>query len=231
MKETIYETNKFDRNRSENYFYRIKGNDILEGEELEYAKSIFMKLYQEEQLTTTYQIYDKDEFHIEQGVIRIQNVEIPSKLFEHTSFRDIICIMVFLITISDGNKKEELGMMRQYYESMWRYSALHGEQTRIIQKLTSDIMTEYNNQNVAHTQVLGPGYYGMALEENRKIYNLLNGEKMGIRLGSNNQYVPENTICGLVASFSSIEEDLKNIFLHPCQYCLSSSRNCGFCVK
>ncbi|WP_455717202.1 hypothetical protein [Anaerosporobacter sp.] len=223
MNNTIYVEEKFHKYNIERYFNQIKGNDLLSEEEREIADEILEKLQKTCKIRSVSKVYTSSEFIVKNGELIINEVKIHWKLFEQDYFHGIISLMVFLITIYESEDSTIYNLLDQYYETIWKYAALQGHRDNII--------TEYKMQigNGVFTPILGPGYYGMDLIENEKIYELLHGRELGIMLSDRKQFIPENTICGLMINMKSMKDECKDIIQNPCRYCAAAKKNCGFC--
>lgn len=231
VSNNIYVEEKIQKYHIEKYFNQIKGNDLLSEEERNSANEILEEMKKTCKIRSVTKVYTLSDLSIKNGELLIDNVKIQGKLFEQDSFRGIISLVVFLITINttkDNNmcnkgKDKECNLLDQYYETMWRYAALQGHRDNII--------TEYKKQisKGVFTPILGPGYYGIGLIENIKLYELLNGQELGIVLNDKNQFIPEDTICGFMIGMESMKAECKDIFENPCKYCLAVKKACGFC--
>lgn len=231
MDNDIYVEENLHRDTIEKYFNQIKGNELLSEEERESANEILQKLKKTCKIRSVSKVYTPPEVSISKGVLLINDMKVQGKLFEQNCFHGIISILVFLITINEAEvntisnkvQEKEYSLLNHYYETMWKYAAL--------QEHRDCIITEYKNQNSkgVFTPILGPGYYGIDLIENKKLYELLNGKELGINLNHKKQFIPENTICGLIIGMESMKEEYKEIFNNPCRYCVAVKKACGFC--
>jgi len=81
-----------------------------------------------------------------------------------------------------------------------------------------------NNNEIWYTKAFGPGYYGMELSEGRKMYELLEGEKLGV-MYQNELLIPMKSCIGVYFSFQGKDK----VELSPCKYCVASKEQCTFC--
>jgi hypothetical protein len=231
VNNSIYVEEKIHRHNIEKYFNQIKGNNLLSEVERESANEILQQLKKTCKIRSVSKIYTPPALRIMKGELIIDETKVQGKLFEQDYFHGIISILVFLITInetenngiSDRVQEKEYNLLNHYYETMWKYAALQEHRDRII--------AEYKIQNSkgVFTPSLGPGYYGIELIENKKIYELLNGKELGIVLNGKNQFIPENTVCGFIIGMESMKGECEEIFNNPCRYCAATKKACGFC--
>lgn len=225
---------KLNKYNIEDYFNQLKGNNLLGKEERNTANSILQKLMKTCKTCSITKVFRTSEFHLGNGELKIGEEKIHAKLFEQNCFHDIISILVFIITvieddendISDIMAEQELDLMEQYYETAWKYASLQAYRDHIVDEYKKE---EKQFHQVSFTEVLGPGYFGIALNASDKIYKLLNGKKLGITLNDKMQFTPVNTICGLVIGMNSVSENCKSLFDNPCEYCLAANKACGYC--
>ncbi|WP_310602625.1 hypothetical protein [Anaerosporobacter sp.] len=224
MRLAVEDLNKYN---IEKYFNKIKGNELLDEEEKKSASEVLQQLNKTCKITSASKVYTSQEFKISNTRISIGQVSIQGEVFANDCFHDAMSVMAFLITVDKGEEKElQANLLSQYYETMWIYAALQGCRDDLVDKY---MVSEEMDDRGVFTPVLGPGYFGIDLMENRQLYELLNGSKMGIVLSDKNQFTPENTICGFVVELKSMTEECRNRFNNPCCYCLATKKSCGFC--
>jgi len=135
---------------------------------------------------------------------------------------------VYLLTIGETDIEAEGNIMTELYHDIW--GTVYVEAA--LQELCGDgfadaAKTLYPDQKVYVSQPFGPGYYGMAMEEGRKIYPLVDGAEAGVMQKTSGLLVPEKSCLGLVLVY-----DRDGIKMSPgCKKCLGVSGGCRFCMK
>lgn len=238
MDNCIYQEEKLNNYSIEVYFNQLEGNSLLNEEERKMSNEILQKLTQTCKIYSVSKLLNPTEFRMENGELVLGEEKIHAKLFDQDSFHDIKSIIAFIVTVienddrdigavtSNKQRKQRVDLLDQYYETAWKYAALQGHRDHIIEEYKRK---EIQSGKRVFTPILGPGYFGIDLLDNDKLYKLLNGRKLGITLNGTMQFIPENTICGFMIGMQSINEDCKNMFDNPCQYCLSVKKACGYC--
>lgn len=237
MDNCIYQERKLINYSIEKYFNQLKGSKLLSEEERKASNGILQKLEKTCTIRSVSRVFKPSELSLGNGVLLLGEEKIHARLFEQNNFHDIMSVLVFIITIaaSDVNSnndhltEQKSDLLEQYYESAWKYAALQGHRDHIIEEYK---FKGKQSGEESFTPILGPGYFDIDLDNSFKIYKLLNGKKIGITLNDKMQFVPANTICGLVIgmnAISSISENCKFMFNNPCQYCLSIKKACGYC--
>lgn len=74
------------------------------------------------------------------------------------------------------------------------------------------------------TKILGPGYYGMPLEEGRKLHRLLNGERIGVTY-QGTMMTPLRSSIGFAFSYEAEQQ----VVISPCDYCMAAVKECNYC--
>ncbi len=222
------------------YFYQLPGNAFLGLEEKKQADEVRREVVKKNWIRSASREYKVDEFRIEQGKLQLGEYKISIDFIEDEIFHDIISIMVFLITICEEDnfviqdkeiehkgrmyyetyyevqKEASISVMEQYYQSMWMYSAL--------QAYRDELVKGYKDQ------ILGPGYFGMPIEENESIYMLLKGNQIGVTLHASCQFTPENTICGIACKVGDHKKRWDEFVSNPCRTCIATNKACGYCT-
>ena len=87
--------------------------------------------------------------------------------------------------------------------------------------------TEYEREEGTsswYTRAFGPGYFGMPMEDGRELYEILEGEKLGVKY-RNGMLEPLKSCMGVFFSFRGKDK----IDFNPCEYCKASKEQCEFC--
>lgn len=234
MDNCIYQEEKLNKYSIEEYFNQLKGNKLLGEEERKISNGVLQKLNKTCKICSVSKVFNPSEFSVSNGELVLGEEKIHAKLFEQNNFHDIMSILIFIITIIENNDKtvsdketeQKLNLLDQYYEMAWKYAALQGYRDHIIEEYK---VKERLSGKESFSPILGPGYFGMDLEDSDKLYKILNGKKLGITLNDKNQFIPVSTICGFVIGMESISESCKMMFNNPCQYCLAVKKSCGYC--
>lgn len=76
------------------------------------------------------------------------------------------------------------------------------------------------------SQSIAPGFYGIALHEMRKFYDIVAGQQTFVRLREDGMLEPEKSVLGM---YLTLTEDI-NIFGRQCASCFARGKNCEFCM-
>lgn len=76
------------------------------------------------------------------------------------------------------------------------------------------------------SQSIAPGFYGIALKDMGKFYNLAGGKQTAVRIREDGMLEPEKSVLGI---YLTLTEDI-NIFGRQCASCLARGKNCEFCM-
>lgn len=234
MDNCIYQEKNLNKYSIEEYFNQLKGNSLLGQEERIISNGVLHRLKETCKISSVSKVFKPAEFSLDNGVLVLGEEKIHAELFVQNNFHDIMSILVFVITVIEKNDKvisnkgieENLNLLDQYYETSWKYAALQGYRDHIIKEYK---VKEMHSGKGRFTPILGPGYFGINIEDSEKLYRLLNAKKLGVTLNDKKQFIPVSTICGFVINMGSMSEGCKMIFDNPCKYCFAVQKACGYC--
>lgn len=123
-------------------------------------------------------------------------------------------IIVYMISMPPLEDFSEEDLLRSYYGYIWQNVYIEAKK---------DLILGEGKKYLS----FGPGYFGMALEENEKIYSLLEGRKIGVSI-KNHSMFPAKTCTGLCLK---IKDEFIEIVkkLDPCKYCVGNKNACDMC--
>jgi len=128
---------------------------------------------------------------------------------------------VYAYVISEQTIAEDgQGTLEQLYTHIWQNAYLDAAR---------EWMKEWIGQKWASfvSQSIAPGFYGIALKEMKKFYNIAGGQQTAVRLAQNDMLQPEKSVLGI---HLTLKEDI-NIFGRQCASCPARGKNCEFCMN
>lgn len=128
---------------------------------------------------------------------------------------------VFAYVISEQTIAENgQGTLEQLYTHIWQNAYLDAAR---------EWLKEWIGQKWASfvSQSIAPGFYGIALEEMKKFYEIAGGQQTTVRLVKNEMLHPEKSVLGI---HLTLKEHV-NILGRQCANCPARGKNCEFCVN
>lgn len=167
---------------------------------------------------------------IEKGLVQIQNnqlilsnVPLTCDAVTKYSNKPIKSAMAYLISCNPESY-QEYGTYEMNYHFI-ENACIDLVRNMIMQNFKSLTESECEKgDTIWFTKGFGPGYYGMPVEEGKKILNVLHGERIGVSYKGDMMYPLKSTL-GVMFSYEAetpVEEN-------PCTYCKAGNRNCIFC--
>lgn len=128
---------------------------------------------------------------------------------------------VYAFLVSEQTIAEEgQSTLEQLYTHVWQNSYLDAAR---------EWLKEWIENNYASfvSQSIAPGFFGIAVKDMRKIYDIIGGQQTGVKLEENEMLAPEKSVLGI---YLTLTDDI-NIFGRQCAHCLARGKNCEFCME
>lgn len=116
--------------------------------------------------------------------------------------------------------KNEQDTLEQLYTHIWQNAYLDAAR-EWLKEWISKKCASFVSQSIA------PGFYGIALKEMKKFYDIVGGQQTTVRFGEHGMLDPEKSVLGI---YLTLTEDI-NIFGRQCVNCLARGKNCEFCMN
>lgn len=116
--------------------------------------------------------------------------------------------------------KDGQDTLEQLYTHIWQNAYLDAAR-EWLKEWIGKKSTSFVSQSIA------PGFYGIALKEMEKFYNIAGGQQTTVRFRENGMLDPEKSVLGI---YLTMTEDI-NIFGRQCANCLARGKNCEFCMN
>ncbi|WP_027399807.1 hypothetical protein [Anaerovorax odorimutans] len=134
-------------------------------------------------------------------------------------------ILIYLLTIGDLKKTQDMKLLEQYYIDAW--GSAYVEAAHDV--LKAELIKIFNNKKDQHCYVsepFGPGYFGINVRDTKKLYNLLNHEYLNLKISEAGMMNPEKSCSG----FYMISNEDISLPEDNCAYCKAIG-NCEYCRK
>lgn len=128
---------------------------------------------------------------------------------------------VYAFLVSEQTIAEEgQSTLEQLYTHVWQNSYLDAAR---------EWLKEWIGKNDSSfvSQSIAPGFFGIAVKDMRKIYDIIGGQQTGVKIGNNEMLSPEKSVLGI---YLTLKDDI-NIFGRQCAHCLARGKNCEFCME
>ena len=109
-------------------------------------------------------------------------------------------------------------MTKQLYADLWGTAYLDAAREEFRKILLK-------TKNLYLSESISPGFYGMSVEENIKICQILSGEKIGVSTNENGTMTPMKTCSGI---YLAVDEP-KYFLSADCKSCMGNPGGCIMC--
>jgi hypothetical protein len=155
--------------------------------------------------------------------LQLDDVTLRCGVFEQIPRETIKGAFVYLLTIGETDIEAEDYIMTEIYHDIWGTSYVESA----LEVLCRDCLESQLEADLYLSESLGPGYYGMAMDEGKKLFALLGDETAGITQKASGLLLPEKSCMGLLLVY-----DRPGIKLPlACENCLGVHGGCQFCEK
>jgi len=169
-----------------------------------------------------------DEFQIIENVLTIQGETFECNPFSLIKPKEVKGVYLYVITAGDyylDNRE----IIDQLYADIWGTSYVDAGR-RILEEYILEDFLDKNSMNGYENRVLisnsfGPGFYGMETGDTKKIFNIIDGTKIGVGCRESGMMVPLKSCTGIYLIVKTGTE-LPKI---ECETCLGSAISCNMC--
>lgn len=156
--------------------------------------------------------------------LTLLNISLSCEAIQSFSSCQIQSAMIYLITSgSNASQYNSDGEMNDYFAENICIDLVRKMLIQNFHLLTEE---EFGKEkNIWYSDVLGPGYYNMPLDEGIKLHKLLKGERIGVTY-KGELMVPLKSSIGIVFSYSAEQP----VSLNPCSYCKLIHKDCTLCA-
>lgn len=171
-----------------------------------------------------------DREDAENGALKISHDQfilsdtvLSCEVFREFSSCQIKSAMAYLISCSpDAYESYRIGELNYHFI---QNACMDLVRNIIMQNFRMFTTKEYGVlDNLWFSNGFGPGYYGMSVEQGKKIHRLLKGERIGVTY-CGEMMVPLKSSIGVAFSYTGP----RYVDKKPCDYCTASDKDCLFC--
>ncbi len=164
---------------------------------------------------------DTGVIELEENHLSICEIPLQGEILRRYEGNQLCAGMLFLITTSGTYQK---GMQISELSYHIVQNKCLDLARNLIKHNFNALLKKEPYKDIWISDCLGPGYFGMKLEEGKKIYRLLDGEKLGVTyIGECMK--PVKSTSGILLGMRGNRELLPG----ACIFCKASKENCLFC--
>ncbi len=224
---------KIDKNRVESkvleYFLRSSGL-AREGEKFVKMRRNANKIKEEieDRVDIKAVLSYFDEFQMIEDILTIQGEAFACNPFFLIKPEKVKGVYLYAITAGDYSM-DDREIMDQLYADIWGTSYVDAGRIILEEYILEDFLDRNRTQGYQNSVLIsnsfGPGFYGMETGDTKKIFNIIDGSKVGIDCRESGIMVPLKSCTGIYLIVEAGTE-LPKI---ECETCLGSTISCNMC--
>jgi len=169
-----------------------------------------------------------DEFQMMEDTLTVQGRTFKCNPFSLISPGAVKGVYLYAITAGDYSM-DDREIMDQLYADIWGTSYVDAGRKILVDYLLEDFSVKrkstWKDDEIIVTDSFGPGFYGMETGDTRKIFEVIDGGKIGVECRESGIMVPLKSCTGIYLIVEAGTE-LPGI---ECESCLGSGISCNMC--
>ena len=164
------------------------------------------------------------------GKINCGDIVLGCPAFEQIGNDNIQGIYFYVLTSGGCKNKAGAGIVEQLYADIWGTSYVDAARDELEEKLREKVREEYPDKfekSLFLSDAMGPGFYGMAMEETKGIFRILDIADKAPQLAvkESGLMLPVKTCAGLYF----LVKDKIGLPRPDCRDCIGNPGGCEFC--
>lgn len=164
-----------------------------------------------------------NEIHLMGQVLTLDHISLNCNAFEQFEMDNIKSIYVYVLTAGDPDIESE-SALHKYYAYTWGTAYVDAGRD-FLRDTIQERFQEKSDEPVFVSDSFGPGYYGMKTEDISKIFELIDADKIDVKLIKGTMIHPIKTCSGLYI----VTNDESHLPKVDCKACISNPKGCHFC--
>jgi len=213
------------------YFINICGFRNKEGDKykrlLDHGMKIRERIVGKIDLKAVVSSYDRDI--ISGNTATIGDVAFVCNAFEQLNRDSIRKIYIYLLTAGDFGLNDDDPVIDQLYADIWGTAYTDAGLEVLKHRLKEEFDRNRSGQDAERDAVIldpfGPGFYGMDVDQIGRYFEVLDGERIGVKARTNSLMLPLKSCAG----FFVIVDDGSKLPPKDCKSCHADHRGCEYC--
>lgn len=163
---------------------------------------------------------------IQNNKATLNGITFECNAFQRMDPKHIHGVYAYILTAGALEIEDDAPILDQLYADIWGTSYVDSGLEVLkkhIEKDLADANVERKELRVINS--FGPGFYGMDVSQIGKFFELLDGDKIGVKARSNSLMLPLKSCAGFFVAV----DDKTELPAADCKSCQSEYKNCMFC--
>lgn len=160
--------------------------------------------------------------------IQIDGINMTCPAFTKISDENVQAVYFYMITAGECTCHETEPISKRLFADIWGSAYVDAGRIAlgdIIRKHATEYIKEIGASGGFVSNSFGPGFYGMNTAENRKLHEILSGQRIGVNVRDTGIMLPMKTCSGIYLVVSDAGELPKK----SCISCEGNSKGCALC--
>ncbi len=144
--------------------------------------------------------------------------------FQLLNPRHISGVYAYILTAGIFELDDSDPILDQLYADIWGTSYVDAG-LEVLKSFVREDMNADGNGNIVVLDSFGPGFYGMGVDQVGKFFELLDGDRIGVKARSNSLMLPLKSCSGFFVGV----DDTAALPVADCKSCRAEYKNCAFC--
>lgn len=221
LKNYAFNELKYCKENAKKYFIDMCGFEKNGGVGLEDACDVFERVFAVLEFKYVISFFGKDVFF--KNTIKINNIQFSCEIFKNIPENEFLGIYFFVLTVGSLNISPS-GILEEFYFDVSGTACVDAARDFIREKIIFAEKQKNCGNEIFVSDSLGPGFYGMKIEEVEKFFNILDCQSIGVSLSESGVIIPKKSCVG----FFMVTKN-KYFMKKDCQSCVGNKNGCIFC--
>ena len=145
--------------------------------------------------------------------------------FQRLDPEHVTGVYAYILSAGIYELDNEDPIMDQLFADIWGTAYVDAGLEILKKYVEKDLQETCGNSDITVLDSFGPGFYGMDVNQVGKFFELLDGDKIGVKARSNSLMLPLKSCSGFFIGV----DDKTSLPASDCKSCRSEYKNCAFC--
>ncbi len=166
-----------------------------------------------------------NEKNLSGQTLTLDNVTLHCNVFEQFDNDNVKGIYAYVLTAGDAKIEDDESVLNMYYAYTWGTAYVDAGRDFIEKRIKEACQESNKDSQVFVSDSFGPGYYGMSTDEISKLFELVDAEKIGVKLIDSTMMNPVKSCSGIYIAINN-KNQLPKV---DCKACISNPNGCRYC--
>ena len=162
---------------------------------------------------------------IEGNKARLNGIVFECNAFQRLDPDHLSDVYAYILTAGIFELDDSAPVIDQLYADIWGTAYVDAGLEVLKKFVETDLKETCGGEDITVLDSFGPGFYGMDVNQVSRFFELLDGDKIGVKARSNSLMLPLKSCSGFFVGV----DDKTDLPASDCKSCRSEYKNCVFC--